>query len=470
MLLPAVFFQRGVRRALPWFVMMLAGACVAAPASNDAIAGTLPEDYLPPLKQILATAVRQSPQLILREVDVEQKDAEIYRASSQMLPHLSGDLHYDENQTSISSNTDERSRANGFFYSLGADQPLFHWGELKNTMAKARLADAMAEISYKEAYRQFATDLRRAYLLLVWNKMRLKGERAAIALQKRRLDATRERNANGEVSGVTVAGATLEYDRAKLELDRLEAAFAADRRHFAHIAGIGSISEEDIPSDLPAPLYKPEVAATLVTAVLSAGGKSTFEAKVAELQIKSAELSDKIAKVRLLPKFNVGGSYSLQNSVNATPNSVTQTATAQESVGISAHWNIFDGFATKGVRLEAKVEKRLAEAKLRVVTDAALEETQRLERALPLDVETMRLAQIRRDTGELGVTRAREEIGRGDAAPVLLEDNTINLYRAEADNALARLSFLADWSALVSLAGNDPVLNNLPSRYGREKR
>src|SRR5581483_6564079 len=106
------------------------------------------------------------------------------QSSSRLLPHLGGDLRYDENQTSVSSNTSERSRANGFFYNLGADQPVFHWGELRNGLAQKKVQVAIAEQNYAEAWRLFVNDVRRGYLALIIEKSQLRAQRYALGLVK----------------------------------------------------------------------------------------------------------------------------------------------------------------------------------------------------------------------------------------------------------------------------------------------
>lgn len=469
-MLSAAIFQRGVWRAVPVFLSFLLGA--SAGAQTDQLAGTLPEDYFPELKKILATAAHQSLQLVARELEVEQKDAQIYNASSQLLPHVNGEIHYDSNTVSRADrgSAGERSRQSGLFYSLGVDQPIFHWGELRNNTARARIAIAIEEKRYVEAWRVFAIDLRRQYLLLISKKMTLRATRYAQALLKRDFDATHANFLLGKASGADEAGQRLNLDDNQLLLDRAEADFAADRRHFARLAGIEDLPEDAIPGEIPAPLYKGELAGAVLAAMLRDGGKSTFEAKVAELEIRSADLSYSIARVRLLPKFNLGAGYSLQNATNASTASVSQTAIAQENIQLNAHWPIFDGFATKGAKLEARVEKRKAEARFRLAAEAALESAQKLARVLPLDVEAMRLADERRSGGEYGFKRALEEKELGHAAQREVDDRTRDLYYSEAKAGIARAAFLVDWTEFVSLAAGDPALNNLPTRYVREKR
>jgi hypothetical protein len=46
----------------------------------------------------------------------------------------------------------------------------------------------------------------------------------------------------------------------------------------------------------------------------------------------------------------------------------------------------------------------------------------------------------------------------------------VSLKQSHAQSINARAVFLSRWSEFVSLAGADPVLNQLTSRHDREKR
>ena len=43
------------------------------------------------------------------------------------------------------------------------------------------------------------------------------------------------------------------------------------------------------------------------------------------------------------------------------------------------------------------------------------------------------------------------------------------IIQADAANLAARATYLGRWSDFVALAGNDPLLQNLPARHAREK-
>jgi outer membrane protein TolC len=218
------------------------------------------------------------------------------------------------------------------------------------------------------------------------------------------------------------------------------------------------------------PVYSPALASSLLAGLLRAGGKSNFEVQVAELHLREADLGYRIASVRLRPKFNATAAYSLQNSTYATPVSVSQTGISQQTIEVNARWSIFDGFATRGAKLEALTDKRYWQRRLQIASETVLDEAQQLERMIALDARAMEFSEIRRAGAEVGVRRAEEEVKRGNAPQTYIDAATGDLRLGEYNNALARAAFLSDWSSFVSLAGDDPALNSLPARYAREKQ
>lgn len=459
------------RRRL-WRASLIFFSVVAVTAlhgqSND-VAGTLPEDLFPELKPILQTATRQSPQVLLREIEVAQNEARVIGTDAQRLPSLGGDIRYGSIQTAISSNTNTLSRDHGLFYSVGLSQALFHWGAIKHNSELARIRVAIAEKNYVEAYRSLLRDLRRMYVGLVARKSGLRFARYSYGLREAELKIAREKVASGSIPAGDVAVRQLNLDEERLRLDRTENEFAAERRRFGRLAGTGDIAEEAIPADMAKPVYTPELASSLLARLLRAGGKSAFEVKVAELHIREADLGYQIAKVRLLPKFNAAAGYSLQNSTYATPVSVTQTGISQQTIEVNAHWAVFDGFATRGAKQEALTDKRYWQRRLQMASEAAMDEAQQLERTIALDARAMDFSEIRRAGAEEGVRRAQEEVKRGNAPQSQIDAATADLRLNEYSNAVNRATFLSDWSSFVSLAGDDPALNSLPARYAREK-
>ena len=249
MRLSGSIIQRGMRRAS--LLLFAFGALSALGGEPRDVAGTMPEDHFPALKTILQAAVRQSPTILLRQIEIEQQEARVFGADARRLPNVGGDLRYDSSKTAISSNTSTQSRDNGLFYSFSIEQALYHWGAIKANSLIARIRVAIAERNYADAYRGLAVALRQSYVALVARKAGLRYEHFSLGLAEASLKSALEKRDRGQISAGEFEGLKLNFEEARLSVDRLEADFAGERRRFARLAGMSDLAEDALPSDIP---------------------------------------------------------------------------------------------------------------------------------------------------------------------------------------------------------------------------
>lgn len=459
--------QRVIARAglLLTLVFALVTGARAQPAG---VTGTMPEHALPELNAILRDALQQAPQVLLAAIEVERGEAARIAANSARWPSVSGNLNYATNQEAVSSNTDTKSRASGLFYSLQLSQTLFQWGAVKNQSAIGRIGLMIAEKNYAEGYRALSVLLRQSYLELVVKKARLR--HARFTYERGRADLALARDNAAQFSSAVLAGRELDLREARLDLDRNEVEFATALRRFGRIAGQPEIKEERIADDLPRPAYMPELAGSIAASVLRDRAAGAYEPQLYALRLREAELRYKIESVRLLPKFYAGAGYSLDNSSTVGTNRVEQQAIQRENINVSAQWNIFDGFASKAAKMSARADQRLYTTRLAAAVDAVLDQVQALERTLKLDAEHLAISDERHAISVAGKRRLAEESALGQVARAEIERADANILVSQANAFAVRAKFYADWSEFISIAGLDPVLQNLPSRYVREKR
>jgi hypothetical protein len=120
--------------------------------------------------------------------------------------------------------------------------------------------------------------------------------------------------------------------------------------------------------------------------------------------------------------------------------------------------------------MEAKASQRVAEARRGAELEALMQEAQALERQLKLDVEATELAEIRRGMAADTKRRNAEEVGFGKLPKMAVERAEIDVIQAEAKNLEARATLFLRWSQFISVAGEDPVLANLPDRHVRKEK
>ncbi len=470
MVLSGLTFPRAVSRAV--FAVFSLLLLVSAHAQPGQVAGTMPEDYLPELKPILAAALQRAPETITKEFDRLAAEARLIQVNSSRLPRFGGNFNFGSTQTATAANTSSQTRNSGFYYNFGLSQAIFHWGALKNERESARISVLVSDRSLALAYRELSVMLRKVYLALVVEKAELLQARKSVQLVRDDLAIVRAKKESGSVSGAAVAGEELREREHGIELARVEAEFAANRRRFARLAGIagGDLPEEKIPSDIPRPAFSEPLTTAMLATLLRDNAKGTIEYEIYDLKLRDAVLRQKIVATRLLPKFGANANYSLENSTNVNGTVAEQVATIRQSVGIGGSWDIFDGFATGGAKREVLIAKRSLEQRRAADLEELLQNAQARERALKVDAELLDVTDIRHSLAIEARERIATEVGFGNLAKGEIERAQIGILQADAKKLSARATFLNRWSEFVALAGQDPVLNNLPARHVREKK
>ena len=276
---------------------------------------------------------------------------------------------------------------------------------------------------------------------------------------------SQERFARGAISTGDLEGEKLRVREAALELARAEGDFEQARRGFVRLSGAREVTEATLPETIPAPGPIEPLAEALGAALRRDNAGGTLEAAIFDLKIKESLLRYRIESVRLLPKFFANAGYSLENTTNVNANAVNQQAVARQTYSISAQWAIFDGFAARAAKMEARSTQRYYEVRKSAELEALLQQAQHLERQLKLDREQLELAEIRRGLAIEGRRRIAEEAALGNLPKGDVERAEVGILQAEAARLAARAALLGRWSEYVAVAGNDPILNSLPVRY-----
>ena len=459
--------QRVVSRAL--FVMVTVVSFASLRAQSTNVAGTLPEDYLPDLKEILATALKRSPDVIAKEFDSLVQEARVIQVRAALLPQFGGNFSYGINQTATAADTNSKSKDDGFFYNFGLSQAIFHWGALKNQNLAARINLLVTKKAFAVAYRELSVTLRKTYLGLIVEKARLNHLREVLRLATDEVAVATAKKDMGTISSADLAGQELVARERALDVERALAEFRLNCGRFARLAGLPDLPEERVPDNIPRPAYSESQVTVMAATVLKENAQSTLEYEIYDLRIREAELRQKIEKTRLLPKFGASASYSLENTTIVNGNFAEQRAVTRQSIGIGGNWPIFDGFATRGAKREALVTKRSLEHRKATEIDKTLQSVQALERTLKLDAEQVSLSEIHRGLADEARKQITDEVRLGNLAKVDVERAQLGILLAEVQNLASRAAYLGHWSEFVAVTGDDPVLTNLPARYARAK-
>jgi outer membrane protein TolC len=452
-----------MRLSVALFLAGVAAATVRAEAPP--LQGTLPEDYLPALRTLLRVAVERSPNTINAGIAVDQQAAAKLGAFSALYPSLSVSGSYAVSKESSSNSSPSTSK--GLFYNVGVGQTLFEWGAVKNAALIGSLGEKIAERQYADAYRQLAIMIREQYMMLIYKKIQLRNDNFKLKLAQEDLDAQQVRFEAGSSSAAELQGFHLAVDTAALARDRTEDDFAYQMRQFTRLVGIDAMEDQSIPTEIPHPEFSESLADAVLAGFVGDGIESTFQSQVYEMLIKEQDLSYKIAKVRLLPRFSASAGYSYENYIAASTGNVSQIGIQSETYGISAGWTLFDGFATRSAKLSALAAKRTYEQQLKTYTDTTLDSVTYMRHQLGFSARALALAEIHYNRIDDQVKRLNGDKALGYASQATIDAGILTLDATDFDQALARSDYLSHWTEFISMIGIDPALDNIPSHYVR---
>jgi outer membrane protein TolC len=444
-------------------LVLFAGAPLRADAPP--VDGTMPEDLLPGLTPILKAAVERSPTSISASISLASSEAAEYSNASNLWPKLSASTSYLVSDESISRGA--TSTAKGFNYGLNLNQPVFQWGAYRNQKLIGDLGVKIAQKQFADAYRLLAVAIREQYMALVGKRIALRNAQFNLRLSQEALQAQQARFDAGSSSQAELGNFRMSVEQAQLDSDRAEEDLSYTKRVFTRLVGLDDLSDESIPLELPHPEYNAGLADTVLTGFVGEGIESTFQNEVYAMELRQQDLNYKIASVNLLPKVNAAASYSYSNQTSVSETTISQVGVQQESYSIAAGWSIFDGFATRGAKLSALASKRLTERQRQSYIDSTIDQISDLRKQVGFSSRAMALAEVHNALIADEVKRLGQDKVLGYASQATIDSGVLNLYSTEFLMAAARSDYLGRWTEFVSLAGIDPALANLSSRYAR---
>ena len=450
---------------LPATLSIVLVAAVSVRAEAPSIDGTLPEDYIPGLRPLLQMAVERSPSTIAASISVAQQEAGKITADSALYPQVYANANYAS--TTESTDKSPTNKTSGFFYSASLQQPVFQWGALKNGAAIGDLGVKIAQRQYAEAYRLLAVNIREQYLALIEKKVALRNAQFNLQLAQVSMKAQQARFDSGSSSEAELGNYRIAVQQSQLDSDRAAEELAYGKRQFTRLVGIDSLDDESIPLMVPHPKYSAPVADAILAGFVGDGIESSFQSQVYNLTLKQVDLNYSIAKVRLLPKLSASATYSKENYVAASAESVSQEAIQSETYGLAATWAIFDGFATRAAKMSALEQRRYYERVKKTYVDSTVDTVTYMRHQLDFSSRSMSFAEVHNALIGAEVKRLGDDLGLGYASQASIDSGKLTLYSTEYQMAYARADFLGRWTEFISQAGIDPAIANLPARYVR---
>jgi outer membrane protein TolC len=425
----------------------------------------LPEDEFPALKQLLETALEQSPRMLARNTEETVAEANRIATRAAQLPSAGGYYSYYpfyREQTSSQGTQGEPRQGERETYGFSISQPLYHWSALRNGTRIYELQKEITQVQTGEAYRLLANEIRAQFLQLAIKKAGLARARVAQQQAQAALDLAEDKLQHNIIAQRDLFYPQLAVEQASLAADRAQDDYDSSRLLLGKLCGIDAISDEQIPSLVPHLVVPADRIESLLSDKQSAPPSHSLQ--ILDRQIEAEKLTYKIARTRLRPKVNLVTGISQDQSYTAVATGATDSGVTSTYAGLSVNWTIFDGFATKASKAASLARRRQLERNRRELTaDLAeqartkLRQLQYSERALEISARLLRVA-------EGGVSGTRDNVSRGLAAETDLRAAEYNLSSAQIDTYSARYDYIMKLCDLLSFLHLDPALENLPVR------
>lgn len=448
---PATFIKPSrLCSALRAGVLFIGVAWISAAASVDI---PMPESGMPALEAIVKSALAKSPRMMARDLELLSAQYNEMVASSPLYPQLGGFYQYQVRDEKLGAD-EERQVLDRSYYNLTASQAVWHWGAVRAAARVGELGAMIAERNLVGARRALALEVRNTYSGLILQKMGLRNARYGERRMKEGLAVQEARLRASEVTEGFVLDFRLRTDEATLATERAANDLEFAIRAFRRLTGVESFAETDIPDQVAPPPADP--------APLDPGARTGYlksEAlQVADLQLEQGKLSHKINRRALRPKLSaIAGVSQDDNLYSVTFNErINNVATF---VGLQVQWTIFDGWASKGRRLQSANWLRQLENSrddlLANLKDSADQQAAQVGFAW----STYKHARQRSDWAAGGIAYEKDNFARGVSSEETIAAAQAAFYHAElvANDALAR--FYTAAARYASSIGADPLID-----------
>ncbi len=424
----------------------------------------VPEDYLPALKGILATAVSQSPRMIARNAENAAAEGGRIVARSGQLPNAGGYFGYYPWQRDFREDLPRYADVTRVNYNFSINQPLFHWGALKNNTRIGELQLKMTQGQTAEGYRLLVQEIRGQYLGLIIKKTSLGRARLGRQVAEENFNVAQSKLEKRVISDADMFMPTVNRDQSVLAADRAYEDFENSKVIFARLCGAPVLTDDQIPDSVPeVPVAAAPALQPLLATYTSQKDPPSYALRNVGDQIEVEKLNYKSISTRLLPKFNfqVGTS---QDQTSYTTNIAAKYRVTSIFTGFMVNWTIFDGLAIRGAKATSLARRRQLEQSYQDLSASLVDQARLQMKQVDFSRRDMEITN-RLLTSSAGALREKKaDAARGVASEA--DVNTAQMYSKDLEVRayIARSDYLMKVGEFLSTLQVDPALANLPAQ------
>jgi len=424
-------------------------------SSSPDLDALLPEALYPELQAIIASAEINAPVLQAHAFYAAEADARYAQAKARR--YLNATLFSQIGPRQEYYQSDDVEDTSSFRVSAGIKlyRPIYHWGAIEAGIKQAQLGDQAAEIKFERKRSDLTRNLRADFLNLYLTEQSHRNEVQKQSITDEKIKRTELQYQSGKVSEVALRSIRLEKERSLLSLERISTQREQIKKRFKVNYGW------DKPLKTTASI--PEIEVEQAMRWLNMEKKSLSRSAIYQLSPIQQQLNALdhhkeqqtiiASNDRPLVNLFLSGTQGQRNT--STSNDVDLFTVMG---GINISWNIFDGFRTKHLKMEAKIKQRRLKAQLENSVDDLLLEQQRILNALSLRFRELNILEqqfsIQTDQHlkvEQDLQAGRSTAPQLQASALALESMRFKLYEARANTLMG----ISDYKEFTRLTQSD---------------
>ena len=421
----------------------------------------LPEAFFPGLKDLLATAIKQSPRMISRNLDNAIAEQDRIAARAGQLPYVGGNLQYNPLERDYRADHVGYLKTQQLTYSVTLNQPVYHWGELQANTRIGELRQKITQGQTAEAYRLLVQEIRSRYMAVIMGKAGVARSQLSLAIARDQLAVAQEKYDKKVFSDADMFTPRLTCDQAILAADKTAEDYRSAKLTLAKLTGTAVLEDSQIPDAIPSVPAAQDRLQSLLNAYVSEQDPKSYTLDNLRTQIEIEKLNYKVATTRLKPKLNfVMGTTQDQQSYTADISTRYELQTYYAGVQVS--WSIFDGFAARSAKTTSLLRRRQIEQSFQDATTNQLDDVRSEFRQLGFSARSMELTDRMLGSAEAGLQMKQDDLKRGLASDAEVSAAQLNYQYCQIAAFNSRADYLTRTSEFLSLMLEDPALASLP--------
>jgi outer membrane protein TolC len=305
------------------------------------------------LEECIQASLENNSDIRLARQDLEVNKGLIMQAKAVLYPTVQSDsrLFYQDEDLFKAENTDVRNSRfqDNWFISLQVQKNIYSAGVNQNQIEISELQNEISTVKLQEIINSVAYETSVAFYDILLNQSNLSTRKQNIDLLEKELKRQQALFEAGHAMKFNVVRTEVRLMNERPGLVQVENTTRIAKMTLLQLMG-AAIKNTDfqVVGNLDYQPYNPDVE-QLVNEALNNSPELTREEK--QIEVSKRQLA--IAKAALVPTLDFFAGSRLREDQSS---SSFLDNTAETSFGLMGHWNIFDGFASKGAAIQAKTQ------------------------------------------------------------------------------------------------------------------